>query len=180
MTDKNNLIKLGKFFIKELKLNNLYRDFLKKYAIYGYNYSNFNEMIIELSLIANGKKDIGGFYIKTVRNDYDIIINHINTLIHIFLEKGLHIPPTMISQIGEHFFQTFSIDIFGEEKFHKDMEILSEKNEGDKMNVFGEDVELKRAYLEFRRHGINIDFESFKLFHKNLQESLTRSFQEII
>ena len=167
MTDKNNLIKLGKYFIKELKINKLYGVFLKKYSKNGYNFSCFNEMINTTASIANGDCDVGGFYIKEVKNDYDIIINHINTLIHIYVERGLNAPPKIISTFGEHFFNSLCIDIFGKEKFNNDMKILSLKVDDENI-----DDELKQAYIEFRKYGINVDVETFKLFHNNLKKSL--------
>lgn len=173
MTDKNNLFKLGKFFIKELKINKLYHKFLKKYGQSGYCESSLKQMVKDVSYIANKKNEIGGFYLKEVQNDYDIIINHINTLIHIYLELGLKETPQTISKFGEELFNKFCIEIFGEEKFNRDMELLTRKCEN---NVISNDDEiLKQAYLELRKYGVDVDFETFRLLQQQITKSLNNS-----
>lgn len=152
---KVNLMKLCKYFIKELKNNKLYRKFLQIYGQGGCNGS-------QLEVIVNSMSFAG---IDDIDNDYDIIISHVNFLVRNYVEMGLNVHTHDAAKFGENLFNSYCISIFGEEKFHKDMNKLSNKKNYS-------DNDIINQYKIFKKHYTNLRFEDFVILHKGFEESL--------
>lgn len=163
MTDKNNLMKLCKYFIKELKNNKLYRKFLQIYGQGGCNGSQLEAMINDMLF-----EDI-----DDINNDYDIIISHVNFLVRNYVEMGLNVHTHDAAKFGENLFNSYCISIFGEEKFNNDMNKLSNKKNYS-------DTEIINQYKLFKKHCANLNFEEFVIFYKSLEENINNEMRNYL
>lgn len=176
-----NLLKLGKHFIKALKKSGLYHNFLIKYKridehsnVPNLNGALFDAMmkdvmnLVRMDLSHRGKK------IETT-DEYEYYTNILNMLIHKYVERGMNIRPERCAKLGEGIFNSFCIDIFGEEKFKKDMEAFNAIHDSElNLNI----EELKQQYTSLSRMGLNVTWEEFLKFHRNTLKQKRMARQE--
>lgn len=159
-----HLMKLGKHFIKVLKTEGIYRQFLAKYSngvhsksINNSNGALFEAMMNDVMILTMRDLDSKGRDINNLENEYEYITNILNMLLHKYVESGMHIHPDRCAKMGEKIFNAFCSDIFGEEKFKKDMDDFHAAHMGEMEN----EAILKKEFIGLRKRGLNMSWEEF-------------------
>lgn len=171
-----HLIKLGKHFIKGLKTEGLYRQFLEKNSksigngmhLNNSNGALFDAMMKDVRNLVRMDLHHKGRDIDQIDNEYEYITNIINMLLHKYIEGGLHIHPERCAKLGEKIFNAFCADIFGEEKFKKDMDDFHAAHAGE----MGNEAMLKKEYAGLRKRGLNLSWEDFLNIKSKLMPQL--------
>ena len=168
------LIRLGKHFIKTLKTDGLYNQFLIKYGKSSKEtprISNTNGALFEAMMkdvVALVKMDLHhkGKDLDNLNDDYEYYTNILNMLLHKYVEKGMHIHPERCAKLGEKIFNSFCIETFGEEKFKKDMD---EFNASRRMMMDDESMDsLHERYEKLCNMGMRISWEDFYRIHMEM------------
>lgn len=165
------LIRLGKHFIKTLKTDGLYNQFLIKYGkssketprISNTNGALFEAMMKDVVSLVKMDLHHKGKDLDNLNDDYEYYTNILNMLLHKYVEKGMHIHPERCAKLGEKIFNSFCIETFGEEKFKKDMD---EFNASRRMMMDDESMDdlddsLRERYDKLHNMGIRISWEDF-------------------
>lgn len=176
MNKKENferLIRLGKHFIKALKTEGLYNQFLTKYGkspnesrINNSNGAMFEAMMKDVVYLVKMDLHHKGKDLERINDDYEYYTNMLNMLLHKYVENGMHIRPERCANLGEKIFNSFCIETFGEEKFKKDMDDF---NASRKMMLDDSFMnELREHYERLHKDGVNIPYEHLcKMFMDN-------------
>lgn len=173
-----HLIKLGKHFIKVLKTEGMYNQFLTKYCnvlkgssirVNNSNGALFDAMMKDVIHLVRMDLHHKGRDIDQIDNEYEYITNIINMLLHKYVERGLGIHPERCAKLGEKIFNTFCADIFGEEKFKKDMDDFNAAH----IDEMGNEPMLKKEYAGLRKRGLNLSWEDFLNIKSRLMPQLS-------
>ena len=167
-----NVLRLGKHFLKSLKENGLFNKFLTTYQknSFGRNLSNANgnlfeammEDVLNLTLLDLRHR---GVDTNNIKEDYGYYTNILNMLLHKYVEKGMHIHPERCAKMGEKIFNSFCSEIFGEEKFQKDMDEFNAKHN---INSPKSKDNLTDIYNNLQKMGVNMNWEDFLNMHSQI------------
>jgi hypothetical protein len=168
------LIRLGKHFIKTLKTDGLYNQFLMKYgktsketpSISNTNGALFEAMMKDVVSLVKMDLHHKGKDLDNLNDDYEYYTNILNMLLHKYVEKGMHIHPERCAKLGEKIFNSFCIETFGEEKFKKDMDDFnaSRRMMMDEVSIDS----LQERYTKLCQMGMRISWEDFYRIHMEM------------
>jgi hypothetical protein len=170
------LIKLGKHFIKVLKTEGMYNQFLTKYCnvlkgssirVNNSNGALFESMMQDVVSLVRMDLHHKGKDIDNLNDDYEYYTNLLNMLLHKYVEQGMKVHPERCAKLGEKIFNAFCTDIFGEEKFKKDMDAFNAKH----MQQGGSMDDLRKRYENLNRMGMHISWEDFLNLHTQISRS---------
>ncbi len=168
------LIRLGKHFIKALKTEGMYNQFLSKYCnvfksgkVNNMNGALFEAMMQDVVALVRMDLHHKGKDIDTLNDDYEYYTNMLNMLLHKYVERGMGIHPERCAKLGEKIFNAFCTDIFGEEKFKKDMDAFNALHKPINASI----SDLRKRYEHLNQMGMHISWEDFL----NLHTQITRS-----
>ena len=174
------LIRLGKHFIKALKTEGMYNQFLTKYCnvfkggsmkVNNMNGALFEAMMQDVLSLVKMDLHHKGKDIDKLNDDYEYYTNLLNMLLHKYVEKGMNVHPERCAKLGEKIFNAFCSDIFGEEKFKKDMDAFNAMHGqmGNSMN------DLRKRYEHLNHMGMHISWEDFLNLHTQITRSRNHS-----
>lgn len=167
------LIKLGKHFIKVLKTEGMYNQFLTKYCnvlkgssirVNNSNGALFESMMQDVATLVKMDLHHKGKDINNLNDDYEYYTNLLNMLLHKYVEQGMKVHPERCAKLGEKIFNAFCTDIFGEEKFKKDMDAFNARHMPNNKSMH----DLRKRYEHLNQMGMHISWEDFLNLHTQI------------
>ena len=173
---KEHLPRLGKHFIKKLKQEGLFNQFLTNQGK-GLQTDKFTKMID--SAIRHGEEELSQRHISQP-NEYDLITCVLNAMLRKYVESQMGVHPERIMKMGQDIFNSFCIETFGEEKYRQDMEAFHKaKPLGNMAHGMPRQLnpnELKQMYNHLTSHGMFNG--SFREFIEHMMLEMRRHDQE--